>query len=315
MSLAGLRVERVGHRNLVRETESRTGLVVGTTTAGGYTVPTTFRALLYQHLVFSSAIRQTNATVLTTENGDALLLPKTTAHPSNGTIVSEAAGIGEADPTFGQATLNAYKYGNLIQTSTELEQDTVVDLLGYIAKAAARSIANGAGADFVTGSGTSKPQGLLVGASTIAQVTGGTGTSGAPTFTELTKIYDKIIPGYQVNAEWFMSQSALQAIRALVNTQGTPIFLQSLSGDQPSTLFGKPVIIDPNMPASGTSATSVAFGDFSSYFIRDVAGIRFERSVDYAFANDLNTYRVLLRTDGRLLDLTGAIATYKGGTA
>lgn len=312
---SGLQVERVGHRNVVREVESRTGLVDGTTTAGGYLFGTSFRAVLYQHLIFNSAIRQTRATVLTTNSGEPILLPKTTAHPASGTIVSEGAGIGEADPAFGQGTLNAYKYGNLVQVSTELEQDTAVDLLGYLAMAMGRALGNGAGADFVTGSGTSKPQGVLVGSSTIAQVTGGTGTSGAPTFSELTKVYDKIIPAYQVNGEWFMSQSALQQVRALVNTQGTPIFLQSISGDQPSTIFGKPVIIDPNMPASGTSATSVAFGDFSAYFIRDVQGVRFERSVDYAFNTDLITYRALLRSDGRLLDLTGAIANYKGGTA
>ena len=69
------------------------------------------------------------------------------------------------------------------------------------------------------------------------------------------------------------------------------------------------------MPTVATNGTSIAFGDFRPYFIRDVLGVRFERSVDYAFANDLNTYRAILRTDGRLLDLTGAIATYKGGSA
>ena len=33
----------------------------------------------------------------------SLLLPKTTTHPLQGTIVSEAAAIGETDPVFGQA--------------------------------------------------------------------------------------------------------------------------------------------------------------------------------------------------------------------
>lgn len=313
VSFAGLKTERQGARRIVLETERRTGLLDGG--AGASLFAPSFRAILYQHLIFNSAIRQTRATVLTTQSGENMLLPKTTAHPAQGTIVAEGATINENDPSFGQGTLSAYKYGNLVQVSTELEQDTAVDLMGYLAQQMGRALGNGAGADMVTGSGTSKPQGVLVGAGTIAQVLGGTPSASGATFAELTQVYDKIIPPYQINAEWLIGQSALQKIRALVNTQGTPIFLPSLSGDAPDTLFGKPVVVDPNMPAVGTGGTSIAFGDFSPYFIRDVQGIRFERSVDYAFNTDLVTYRALLRTDGRLLDLTGAIAVYKGGTA
>ena len=74
------------------------------------------------------------------------------------------------------------------------------------------------------------------------------------------------------------------------------------------------MIADPNMPSVGVGGTSVAWGDFSTYFIRDVA-LRIERSIDYAFNTDLVTYRAILRSDGLLLDQSGAIATYKGGTA
>lgn len=317
VSFAGLKTEHnSAYRRMVREdVERRAGLVDGTTTAGGYLYGPTFRAVLYQHLIFNSAIRQTNATILTTDSGENLLLPKTTAHPARGTIVSEAAVINENDPTFGQGTLQAYKYGNLVQVSTELEEDVAVDLMGYLAKQMGIALGNGSGYDMTVGAGTSGPQGVVVGAGTIAQVVGGTPAASGATFNELTQVFDKIIPPYQVNAQWFISQSAVQKIRALVDTYGRPIFLQSLSGEQPSTLFGKPIIIDPNMPVPATNGTSVLFGDFSSYFIRDVQGIRFERSIDYAFNTDLVTYRALLRTDGRLLDLTGAIATYKGGTA
>jgi HK97 family phage major capsid protein len=315
VSFKDLRVERDGNRNVVHDIERRTGLLEGAGATGGFTFASSFRALLYQHLIFNSAIRQTRATVLVTDSGESMLLPKTTSHPAKGTIVAEGAAINENDPAFGQGTLSAYKYANLVQVSTELETDTAVDLLGYLAKAMGTALGNGSGTDYVTGSGTSKPQGVLVGAGTIAQILGGTPAASGATFSELTQVFDNIIPPYQINAEWLIGQSALQKIRALVNSQGTPIYLESLSGSQPATLFGKPVIVDPNMPAVAIGGTSIAFGDFSPYFIRDVAGVRFERSVDYAFNADLNTYRAILRTDGRLLDLTGAIAVYKGGTA
>ena len=287
----------------------------GTTTAGGYTFGPSFRKVLYENLIFHSAMRQTRATVLTTGGGENLLLPKVTSAPGAGTVVSEGAVIGETDPVFGQGTLSAYKYANLVLVSSELEQDTQVDLLGYLAKIMGQRLGDGMGADYVTGTGTTKATGILVSAGTTYQVVGGTPGTAGPTFTELTKVFDRITPPYQINAEWFFGQTMMQQIRALTNSQGTPIFLPSLSGSSPDMLFGKPIILDPNMPTPASNATSIAFGDFSAYFIRDASGLRFERSIDRYFDTDQIAYRAVGRTDGLLLDTTGAIATYKGGTA
>ena len=57
------------------------------------------------------------------------------------------------------------------------------------------------------------------------------------------------------------------------------------------------------------------FGDFAGYYIRDVRVLRFERSDDFAFKQDLVTFRALLRTDGDLVDATGAIKHYVGNAA
>ena len=324
--LRGLDIERYTDRNdprfgkpTGRVFESRSGITTATSGQdGGATVPVSFRAVLYQHLIQNSAIRQTRATVITTDSGENLLLPKTTAHPASGTIVAEAAAIGESDPTFGQGTLSAYKYANLVQVSTELETDTGVDLLGYLAMAMGRALANGSGSDFVKGSGSSAPQGVIVGSGTVAQVVGGTGQSGIPTYKELESVFDKPIIPYQQNGEWMFSQTTLSKLRQIVDSNGRPLFysgLEGFAGAPPTTIFGKPFVVDPNVPNAAVNGTSILFGDFSPYFIRDVNGLRFERSVDYAFNTDLVTYRAILRTDGRLLDLTGAIANYVGGTA
>jgi HK97 family phage major capsid protein len=57
---------------------------------------------------------------------------------------------------------------------------------------------------------------------------------------------------------------------------------------------------------------SVLFGDFSQYFVRLVGGIRFERSDDFQFGNDLVTFRALIRGDGNLAD-ANAIKGFQGG--
>lgn len=315
--LAGLGVD-VDARGRKTVYESRTGLTTGGATTGSTTVPTSFRAVLYQHLIMNSAIRRTRATILTTNSGEALLLPKTTSHPATGTIVSEAAAINENDPAFGQGTLNAYKYANIVQVSNELETDTGVDLLGYLAMAMGRALGNGSGKDMITGDGSSKPQGVVPASGTVYQVVGGTGQSGIPTYKELESLYDKVIVPYQDNGEWMLSQTGLSKLRQIVDSNGRPLFysgLEGFAGAPPSTIFGRQFHVDPNIPDPAVNATAILFGDFAPYFIRDVNGIRFERSVDYAFNTDLVTYRAILRTDGDLLDLTGAIANYKGGTA
>ena len=60
---------------------------------------------------------------------------------------------------------------------------------------------------------------------------------------------------------------------------------------------------------------SVLFGDFSAYYIRDVRELRVERSDDYTFNQDLVTFRALLRTDGDLIDTSGAIKHHLGASS
>ena len=53
------------------------------------------------------------------------------------------------------------------------------------------------------------------------------------------------------------------------------------------------------------NAKSIIFGDLSRYFVRIAGGIRFERSDDFAFQNDLVSFKVIVRLDGALVDANG----------
>ena len=125
--------------------QTQRDLTTGKTGKGGATVPSSFAFQLHEHLVASSAIRQTNVTVLRTESGEDISVPKTTAHGS-AAIVAEGATIGESDPVFASTTLNAYKYGTVVQASSELVNDSGVDLVGYLAKQAGSALGNASGA-------------------------------------------------------------------------------------------------------------------------------------------------------------------------
>ena len=95
---------------------------------------------------------------------------------------------------------------------------------------------------------------------------------------------------------------------------GNYLWQPGLAG-APDTILGKPVVIEPNIAATAISAKSVVFGDLSAYFVRIAGGVRFERSDDFAFQNDLVTFRAILRGDGILADQSGAVKHYAGGAS
>ena len=229
--------------------------------------------------------------------------------------MSEGAAIGASDPAFAKRTLGAYKYGVLIQVSSELLADTGVDLEGYLAMQAGRALGNAFGAHLVTGTGSSQPTGVITSAST--GVTGGAGVTGAFTADNLIDLYFSVIAPYRnsQSCSWLMKDSTLAAVRKLKDTTNQYLWQPSVQVGVPDTLLGKPVVTDPNVAAVALSAKSVAFGDFSAYFVRQVNGVRFERSDDYAFNTDLVTFRALLRGDGLTVDQTGAIKVFTGNAA
>jgi HK97 family phage major capsid protein len=296
-----------------RSVQSR-ALTVAAPTGGGDTVPTSFYDRLVQNLIQTSAIMQSGATILNTAGGEVIQVPKTTAH-STAALVTEGSTIGESDPTFGQVSLGAYKYGCLIQISRELLDDSGVDLEGYLAMQAGRALGNAFGAHAITGTGTGQPHGLVRDAT--LGVTGGTGVGGAFSSDNLIDLFFSVIAPYRKSpaATWLMADSSIANARKLKDTTGQYIWQPGLQAGVPDTIMGKPVLTEPNVAAVATSGKSVVFGDMSQYFVRLAGGIRFERSDDFAFDSDLVTFRALMRADGALVDLTGAVKYFAGASS
>jgi len=289
--------------------------VKGSSGAGGYTVPTSFYDRLVEHMIEVSGIMSAGPTVLRTSSGENLQVPKTTAHGTVSAITAENAAISASDSTFGQVTLGSYKYGRLVQVSRELVEDTAVDLLGYLARDCGRSLGNAFGAHAVTGTGSSQPSGIVIGST--AGVTGGAGVTGAFTADNLIDLFYSVIAPYRASSScaWLMRDATVASVRKLKDTSNQYLWQPSMQVGAPETLLGKRLYTDPNVAAVALSAKSVLFGDMSTYFVRMVNGVRFERSDDYAFNTDLVTFRAILRADGALVDTTGAVKHFIGNAA
>jgi HK97 family phage major capsid protein len=303
--------EKRAIRSGARGTEFR-DLVVGTAAAGGNTVPTSFVRSLYDYLEVYCGMRRTRATIITTTGGEKLEFPKVTTG-GTAALVLEGSAIPEADPAFGKMTLDAFKYGQLLQYSFELAQDTGVDLLGFAARDFGRALGRVTDTAYVLGTGSNEPQGIMTVAGTAT--TGGTGVVGVPTFDDLITVVYSVNEEYRQNAQWLMRDATAAAIRKLKDNDGQYLWQPSLQVGTPDRLLGFEVVTDPNVAATGLNANSLAFGDFSTFYIRDVGSVRIEQSNEFAFANDLSTWRAVLRTDSDLIDLTGSVKVFRGGTA
>lgn len=284
----------------------------GTATAGGNTVPTTFYDQLVEHLVDTTSVLQAGATVLNTSSGEVIEVPVTTSH-GTAAAVAEAGALAGTDPAFAKRTLGAFKFGQLITVSRELVDDTAVDLVGYIARAAGRNIGLALGAKLATGAGTTEPWGVITRATT--GVTGGAGVTGAFTADNLIDLMFSVVSPYRVNGSWLVKDSTLGGIRKLKDGAGRYLFDPAATMGQPDTLLGRPIYTDAYMAAVALSAKSVAFGDLSTYFVRIAGGVRFERSDDYAFGNDQIAFRAIVRADGELADQTGSVKLFVGNAA
>jgi HK97 family phage major capsid protein len=287
----------------------------GSSTQASSIIPTDFYDMLIAHLIEVSGVMQCGPTVLNTGGGETLQVPKTTAH-STAASAAQNASLPTSDPAFSMQPLSAYKYGIMLQVARELIDDTAVDLLGYLAMQAGRALGNAFGTDLVNGTGSNQPAGVVTTAS--AGVTGSvTGVSGAPSYANLVDLEYSVIAPYRQSRScyWLAADKTIGGFRKITDTVGRPIWEPSAVLGSPDLLLGKPLVADPFMPAQATSAKSVAFGDFSQYFVRLVGGVRFQRSDDFAFGSDLVTFRAILRGDGTLVDRTGAIKVYTGASS
>ncbi|MBE3590002.1 MAG: phage major capsid protein [Firmicutes bacterium] len=300
----GREVLRPEEAELLNHPEAR-ALVIGTNAQGGYLVPNEFERVLVEKLLQQNVMRSL-ATVITTSSGQTQI----PVESDFGTAawLAESGAYTPADVTFAQVTLSAYKLGTLVLVSEELLNDSAFDLPTYIADVIARRFGVAEETAFVNGSGTGQPTGVLV----DAQVgkTGAAGQTTSVTADDILDLFHALKPAYRSRARWLMADSTARAIRGLKDSTGQYLWQPGLQAGQPDILLGRPVVISPAMPAMAASAKSIAFGDFSYYWIADRQGRVLQRLNELYAANGQIGFRAMERVDGKLI-LAEAVKVYQ----
>ena len=272
-------------------------LQIGTDSEGGYLVPDEYERTLVEALEEENVFRQL-AKVIRTSSGDRKI--PVVATKGTASWIDEEGAYLESDDSFGQVSIGAYKVGTMIKVSEELLNDSVFDLEAYISREFARRIGAKEEEAFFIGDGSGKPLGVLAAAG--GAETGVTAASAtAITADELIDLFYSLKAPYRRNAVWVLNDSTIKAIRKLKDNQGQYLWHPSLTAGAPDLLLGKPVRTSAYMPAIAADAKTVAFGDFSYYWIADRQGRSFKRLNELYAATGQVGFLASQRVDGKLV--------------
>ena len=272
-------------------------LQIGTDSEGGYLVPDEYEKTLVEALEEENIFRKL-AHVISTSSGDRKI--PVVASKGSASWVDEEGTIPDSDDAFNQVSIGAYKLGTLIKVSNELLNDSVFNLESYISKEFARRIGSKEEDAFFNGNGTGKPVGIF-NATGGAEVGVTAASATAITADEIIDLFYSLKAPYRKNAVWILNDATIKAIRKLKDNNGNYLWQPSLTAGTPDTILGRPVYTSSYVPTISAGAKTIAFGDFSYYWIADRAGRNFKKLTELYAANDQTGFVATQRVDGKLI--------------
>ena len=272
-------------------------LLEGTDSEGGYLVPDEFEKTLVQKLTVANVLRPL-CYVIQTSYGDR----KIPVVASKGTAdwVDEEGTYPLSDDTFSQVVLGAYKLATMIKVSEELLSDSVFDIEGYVSDQFGKRIGDKEEDAFLTGNGVSKPIGIL---NTTGGAEVGVTTAGAAAITgdELIDLVYSLRAPYRKSAVFVLNDTTVKLLRKLKDGDGQYLWRPGITENAPDTILGHRIVTSEFMPGVAAGNKSIAFGDFSFYWIADRQGRTFKRLNELYATTGQVGFLASQRLDGKLI--------------
>ena len=272
-------------------------LLEGTDSEGGYLVPDEFERTLVQKLTAANVLRPL-CHVIQTSYGDR----KIPVVASKGTAdwVDEEGTYPLSDDTFSQVVLGAYKVATMIKVSEELLSDSIFDIEGYVSDQFGKRIGDKEEDAFLTGNGVSKPIGIL---HTTGGAELGVTTAGASAITgdELIDLVYSLRAPYRKSAVFVLNDTTVKLLRKLKDGDGQYLWRPGITENAPDTILGHRIVTSEFMPGVAAGNKSIAFGDFSYYWIADRQGRTFKRLNELYATTGQVGFLASQRLDGKLI--------------
>ena len=257
---------------------------ITTAADGGNLVPDPLSDALINLLESYGVARQACQRVVM--SADTWTVPKVTAHAQI-YYPAEAAAITESDLSFGQVSMTAKKLAALVKMSTEITEDSIVDILNVVVESIAYSISIEEDKNLFNGVAGGVNTTGIKGDASVDDTN--VASLGALALTDLTACAAGIgNPIIGAQNEWFMSPVVFHSqVRDLLNAAGGNA-IQDLEGGQRPLLLGYPVNLVSCLPAAPASGDLVAvFGDLrlGAYF-GDRRALNFKTLSELYMEND-----------------------------
>lgn len=279
----------------------------GTTTAGGFTVPTELsNQIIKSMLAWGPMYDGSVVTEMVTASGNPLKIPTTDDTAVTAGKHTEATALtddGGKDVTFGQKSLDAYAYDTeFIRWSWELDTDSIFNMEALLGSLLGERLGRIANQELTIGDGTGDPNGIVT-ASTLGVTTA---SATAIVADELIDLVHSVDPAYRTGPKvgFMFNDTTLKLIRKLKDGQGNYLWqMGDVRAGVPGSLLGYNYHVNQaigSVPGAAAATRVAVFGDFGKYFVRKVGspviGVMRER-----FWPDLGIAG-LIRFDGELGD-------------
>lgn len=276
----------------------------GTTTAGGFTVPTELSdQIIVSMKAWGPMYDEDICTELKTSSGNPMKVPTVNDTASTAEAHTEGTALtddGGKDVTFGQKSLDAYAFDTeFIRWSWELDMDSIINMETFLGGLLGERLGRIANLQLTTGTGSSAPNGIVT-ASTLGKTAAATA---AITWDEIMDLEHSVDPAYRQSpkARYMFNDSTLLAVRKLKDGDGNFLWQKGdVQNGKPASFNGHRYSINQAMDSLAAAKKVMLYGDFSKYFVRKVGlpiiGVLRER-----FWPDLGIAG-LIRFDGELGD-------------
>jgi HK97 family phage major capsid protein len=260
-------------------------LAEGSDDTGGYLVPEEFSAAIVDWAQDKPVFRRF-ATVWPMK--EKVLNIPTLAADVKVYWGSENTSISTTSADFGEVQLSVSKLNAMIYMSTELFEDSEVELSSYLTSRFAGAILREEDYKFMTGDGTGEPTGLNT------YSFNGSDKLSLGTADDLISQYYRLPQQFRENGVFIMDNISIEKCATLKDTNGQYLLVRPVDAKLP-TLMGRPVL------EQNDAGKDVYFGDLKFYYIGDRRKMSVKTTTEGAgtFEKDQVAIKVTERIDGK----------------
>lgn len=277
-------------------------------TAGGYTVPEEFRAMMLMYDVEETLVW--NRATVWPMAGEKTMFPKVVQNPDVESVsfdhfsgvsfgwVEEGGEKPASEPSFGLVEMIVHELAGYTEITNSLLDDSIINFMNYLTRLFRQAWYWYTDKEFIQGTGGKKPLGILNDPGVLTVNRTDTGTV---TFQDILNMESRLPSMFDVNAVWFITKKVRAALRGqTVSASSKELVLQEQYGNiadgYQMQMLGKPCFLaDGKIPALGTTG-DVILGAWNWYYIGFRQDFTMDSSRHYKFRNN----RTALRCSGRL---------------